>query len=229
MPGMRRSEEDERAIPDPELFRRCSEGESRAQELLYKRYFSFAMSVCMRYSRDKYEAMEIINDSYMKVLRSIREFDSSKSFRSWYGRILINSAVDNYRRNMKHLSHQQISSEMEANEEQEPTITAELSANEILSLFNRLPDIKSFLAGRLWLGTAGRIGAVPSGTFRSSSLGRFSAQFTPHRGKIFHIGVGKEEGRGELIEEELHGAQVQIGQAMVHLQCLLPLVLGEQA
>ncbi|MDY0098899.1 MAG: sigma-70 family RNA polymerase sigma factor [Bacteroidales bacterium] len=137
---MRRSEEDERAIPDPELFRRCSEGESRAQELLYKRYFSFAMSVCMRYSRDKYEAMEIINDSYMKVLRSIREFDSSKSFRSWYGRILINSAVDNYRRNMKHLSHQQISSEMEANEEQEPTITAELSANEILSLFNRLPD-----------------------------------------------------------------------------------------
>jgi RNA polymerase sigma-70 factor (ECF subfamily) len=140
MPGMRRSEEDERAIPDPELFRRCSEGESRAQELLYKRYFSFAMSVCMRYSRDKYEAMEIINDSYMKVLRSIREFDSSKSFRSWYGRILINSAVDNYRRNMKHLSHQQISSEMEANEEQEPTITAELSANEILSLFNRLPD-----------------------------------------------------------------------------------------
>ncbi len=140
MPGMRRSEEDERAIPDPELFRRCSEGESRAQELLYKRYFSFAMSVCMRYSRDKYEAMEIINDSYMKVLRSILEFDSSKSFRSWYGRILINSAVDNYRRNMKHLSHQQISSEMEANEEQEPTITAELSANEILSLFNRLPD-----------------------------------------------------------------------------------------
>jgi len=140
MPGMRRNEEDERETPDPELFRRCLEGESRAQELLYKRYFSFAMSLCMRYSRDKYEAMQIVNDSYMKVLRNIREFDSSKSFRSWYGRILINSAVDNYRRNLKHSSHLQISNEMEADEEQEPSISAELSVNEILSLFNRLPD-----------------------------------------------------------------------------------------
>lgn len=137
---MRRNEEDERETPDPELFRRCLEGESRAQELLYKRYFSFAMSLCMRYSRDKYEAMQIVNDSYMKVLRNIREFDSSKSFRSWYGRILINSAVDNYRRNLKHSSHLQISNEMEADEEQEPSISAELSVNEILSLFNRLPD-----------------------------------------------------------------------------------------
>ena len=109
---MRRNEEDERETPDPELFRRCLDGESRAQELLYKRYFSFAMSLCMRYSRDKYEAMQIVNDSYMKVLRNIREFDSSKSFRSWYGRILINSAVDNYRRNLKHSSHLQISNEM---------------------------------------------------------------------------------------------------------------------
>jgi len=140
MPGMRRNEEDERETPDPELFRRCLEGEPRAQELLYKRYFSFAMSLCMRYSRDKYEAMQIVNDSYMKVLRNIREFDSSKSFRSWYGRILINSAVDNYRRNLKHSSHLQISNEMEADEEQEPSISAELSVNEILSLFNRLPD-----------------------------------------------------------------------------------------
>ncbi len=140
MPGMRRNEEDERETPDPELFRRCLEGESRAQELLYKRYFSFAMSLCMRYSRDKYEAMQIVNDSYMKVLRNIREFDSSKSFRSWYGRILINSAVDNYRRNLKHSSHLQISNEMEADEEQEPSISAELSVNELLSLFNRLPD-----------------------------------------------------------------------------------------
>lgn len=137
---MRRNEEDERETPDPELFRRCLEGESRAQELLYKRYFSFAMSLCMRYSRDKYEAMQIVNDSYMKVLRNIREFDSSKSFRSWYGRILINSAVDNYRRNLKHSSHLQISNEMEADEEQEPSISAELSVNELLSLFNRLPD-----------------------------------------------------------------------------------------
>ncbi len=136
---MRRSEEDEGSLSDLELIRRCSEGEPRAQELLYRRYFSFAMSVCARYTRDQYEAMEIVNDSYMKVLDNIAEFDSLRSFKSWYGRILVNSAIDNYRRNAKFLSHQSIG-DLETIQEQEPEISAELSANEILSLFNRLPD-----------------------------------------------------------------------------------------
>ncbi len=107
--------------------------------MLYRRYFSFAMSVCIRYTRNHCEAMEIVNDSFMKVLGSIREFDGSGSFRSWYGRILVNSAIDNYRRNIKHNSHLQIS-DLETQEEQEPSVNAELSANEILSLFSNLPD-----------------------------------------------------------------------------------------
>ncbi|HQK68495.1 MAG TPA: sigma-70 family RNA polymerase sigma factor [Bacteroidales bacterium] len=136
---MRRSAEDDRTLSDLELIRRCSEGESRAQELLYRRYFSFAMSVCIRYTRDQYEAMEIVNDSYMKVLDNIEEFDGSRSFRSWYGRIVVNSAIDNYRRNSKHVSHLQIS-DLESTEIEEPSISAELSANDILSLFSKLPD-----------------------------------------------------------------------------------------
>ena len=89
--------------------------------------------------RDRYEAMEIVNDSYMKVLDNIEEFDGSRSFRSWYGRIVVNSAIDNYRRNSKHVSHLQIS-DLESTEIEEPSISAELSANDILSLFSKLPD-----------------------------------------------------------------------------------------
>ncbi len=136
---MKRRGKDEQVLSDLELIRRCSEGELRAQELLYRRYFSFAMSVCIRYTRNHCEAMEIVNDSFMKVLGNIGEFDGSGSFRSWYGRILVNTAIDNYRRNIKHNSHLQIS-EVDASGELEPSVNAELSANEILSLFSNLPD-----------------------------------------------------------------------------------------
>jgi len=135
---MRRREEDEHRLSDLELIRRCSEGESRAQEILYKRYFSFAMSVCIRYTKDQYEAMEIVNDSYMKALDKLSQFRSSAPFRSWYGRILINSAIDNYRRNARYSGQLQLS-DIEEAEEQEPAIDAELSANDILSLFSQLP------------------------------------------------------------------------------------------
>lgn len=132
-------EKDEKEISDLELIRRCSEGEVRAQELLYKRYFSFAMSVAIRYTGDEYEAMGIVNDSYMKVLDNISEYKGSAPFRSWYGRILVNSSIDNYRRNAKHSSHLKIS-EIEETEEHEPEIEAELSAGDILYLFSRIPE-----------------------------------------------------------------------------------------
>ena len=136
---MGKQEKNEQELSDLELISLCSERDIRAQELLYRRYFSFAMSVAVRYTCNEGEAMEIVNDSFMKVLEKTGEFDSSKPFRSWYGRILINSAIDNYRRNAKHSSHLQIS-EIEATEEQEPEIDASLSAEDILYLFSQLPE-----------------------------------------------------------------------------------------
>jgi RNA polymerase sigma-70 factor (ECF subfamily) len=89
---------------DLELIKWCSEGKASSQELLYKRYFSFAMSVCIRYTRNENEAMEIVNDSYMKVLERLNDYDISKSFKSWYGKILMNTAIDCYRKKVKHNS-----------------------------------------------------------------------------------------------------------------------------
>ncbi len=139
MLSMGKKEKNEQSQADLELIRRCAEGEVRAQEILYRRYFSFAMSVAIRYTCDEGEAMEIVNDSYMKVLDKISEFDSTRSFGSWYRRILVNSAIDYYRRNIKYLSNIRIS-EIEATEEQEPEIDAELSAGDILGLFRQLPE-----------------------------------------------------------------------------------------
>lgn len=136
---MGKREKSEQGLSDLDLIRRCSGGEVRAQELLYRRYFSYAMSVAIRYTCDEGEAMEIVNDSYMKVLDKISEFDNTKSFRLWYGRILINSAIDAYRRNKRHSSYIQIG-EIEVEEKHEPEIDAELSANDILTLFRQLPD-----------------------------------------------------------------------------------------
>ncbi len=136
---MRRGKRDERTVSDLELARRCSEGDPVAQELLYRRHFSFAMAICVRYTREQTEAMEVVNDSFMKVLGNIEGYDGSKPFTAWYGRILVNTAIDHYRRNARHTSLLQVT-EIHLTVEQEPEIDAELSANEILSLFSQLPD-----------------------------------------------------------------------------------------
>jgi RNA polymerase sigma-70 factor (ECF subfamily) len=130
---------DGNAYCDSDLVKGCAGGDKRSQEILYRRYFSFAMSVCIRYTRDENEAMEIVNDSYMKVLGSLSEFDSSRSFKSWYGKILVNTAIDNYRKNLIHDDHLSINAVTEAGE-QEPDIEAELSVNDIIELYRHLPE-----------------------------------------------------------------------------------------
>jgi RNA polymerase sigma-70 factor (ECF subfamily) len=124
---------------DLDLVKGCARGDRRSLELLYKRYFSFAMSICIRYTKDENEAMEIVNDSYMKVLDSLSGYDTSRPFKPWYGRVLVNTAIDTYRKNIKHNEHLSISSITET-EESEPEIEIELSVNDILTLYKHLPE-----------------------------------------------------------------------------------------
>ena len=123
---------------DSDLVRGCADGDIRSQELLYRRYFSFAMSICIRYARDESEAMEIVNDSYMKVLDGLKGYDHSRPFKSWYGKILVNTAIDNYRKNLKSNEHISIDAITDAGES-DPEIEAELSVNDILTLYRYLP------------------------------------------------------------------------------------------
>lgn len=123
---------------DSDLVKRCADGDIRSQELLYRRYFSFAMSICIRYTRDQNEAMETVNDSYMKVLDRLSDYDHSRPFKSWYGRILVNTAIDNYRKNLKNNDCVSMDTITDSGEV-DPEIETELSVNDILTLYGYLP------------------------------------------------------------------------------------------
>ena len=76
-----------------------------AQEALYKQFYTYGMSVCLRYAHNRDEAAEIMNDSFLKVFNNIKNYNQNQSFKSWFRRILINTAIDNYRKNSKHYNH----------------------------------------------------------------------------------------------------------------------------
>ena len=80
----------------------CKKGERRYQQFLYQRYYSFAMSICLRYSNNYQEAVEILNDGFLKVFTKLAMYNPQKSFKGWVRRIMINSAIDHYRKEQKH-------------------------------------------------------------------------------------------------------------------------------
>jgi len=65
------------------------------------------MSICTRYTSNQEDAVEILNDGFLKIFREIHHYkpayaDTSGSFRGWLRKIMVYTAIDHYRKNQKH-------------------------------------------------------------------------------------------------------------------------------
>jgi RNA polymerase sigma factor (sigma-70 family) len=131
---------------EQELIQGCRNEKWKYQEALYRHYYSFAMSVCIRYAPCRDDALEILNDSFMKVFRNIQNYDENRPFKTWFRRILINTALDHYRANRRYLRLAGPELEIDSIEASaEPEFEIALKAEEILRLFNRLPEIQRLI------------------------------------------------------------------------------------
>ena len=76
--------------------------------MLYQHYYAYSMSICIRYSHSVEEAKEIVNDGFLKVFKKINQYEKEPSFKAWLRKIMINTAIDHYRKELKHYYHQDI-------------------------------------------------------------------------------------------------------------------------
>ncbi len=59
------------------------------------------MGICLRYTYTKTDASEILNDSFLKVFKSINSFNEELPFKPWLRKIIVNTAIDYYRKNAR--------------------------------------------------------------------------------------------------------------------------------
>ncbi|MEQ8245042.1 sigma-70 family RNA polymerase sigma factor [Fulvivirga sp.] len=120
-----------------DLLKSCRKGLRSSQDQLYKLYFGYAMGICLRYSNHREEAVEIVNDGFMKVFNNLDKYTFGKSFKAWMRRIMVNASIDYYRKNEKHYHSLDIAY---ANyQETEETALEMLSAQEIIAAIQKLP------------------------------------------------------------------------------------------
>jgi RNA polymerase sigma factor (sigma-70 family) len=88
--------------PLPDLLAGCLRQNRRSQELLYRQFYGYAMSICLRYTQTREEAVEVLNDGFLKVFTKLYRYDLGQPFKPWLRRILINTATDYYRQALPH-------------------------------------------------------------------------------------------------------------------------------
>jgi RNA polymerase sigma-70 factor, ECF subfamily len=80
------------------LIKDCSLGNRRAQQEIHKRLYGTMMAVCLRYTKDADQAQDILQEGFIKVFASIDKFNFEGSFEGWVRRIVVNTAIDFFRK-----------------------------------------------------------------------------------------------------------------------------------
>jgi len=86
---------------DQQIIEGCAKHNRKAQQMLYDRYSRFLLGICLRYAGDKAEAEDILQDSFIKIFFSIKDFSGTGSFKGWLRKIAVNTAITSYHKNLK--------------------------------------------------------------------------------------------------------------------------------
>ncbi len=129
-------------IIDESIIKGCIAGKRSAQNDLYRKFSGMMLSVCMRYAQNRDEAEDILQEAFIKIFQNIATFRGEGSFEGWMKRIMINHALNHYRKNKKMPYHQDIDeiNEQEIlNREDFSRHHEPVSADILLSLIQMLP------------------------------------------------------------------------------------------
>ena len=76
----------------------CINKERWAQKKLYEEHYSKMMAVCLRYSNNRDDALDIMHDGFIKVYNNISKYQPGTSLSAWIHRIMVNTSIDFYRK-----------------------------------------------------------------------------------------------------------------------------------
>ncbi|HCS19123.1 MAG TPA: RNA polymerase subunit sigma-24 [Bacteroidetes bacterium] len=85
-------------ISDIELVQGCAEQNRFYQKKLYERFARKMLAVCLCYTRDSYEAENILQEAFIKIFDNIKKYQHTGSLEGWVRRIVVNTATDYYRK-----------------------------------------------------------------------------------------------------------------------------------
>ncbi|MEL6863569.1 MAG: RNA polymerase sigma factor [Bacteroidota bacterium] len=119
------------------IIRACKRGDRASQKQLYKHFYSYGMTICCRYARNREEAREVLNDAFVKAFLKINQYTEGRSFKAWMNRIFVHTAIDHYRKykeaapfvDIIHAQHVEVKA----------TALEQLTAEDILKLVQKLP------------------------------------------------------------------------------------------
>jgi len=86
------------------LIRECLDNNEKAQRHLFESHQGKLFAVCMRYLDTEYEAFDVLNESFLKIFKKLKNLEDVSNLEAWMRRIVVNTALDQLRKNKSYKS-----------------------------------------------------------------------------------------------------------------------------
>lgn len=87
---------------EEEIVEGCRKHKRKAQKRLYQLYYRQMLGIGLRYSHSQVEAEDIVQEGFYNIFAKIHMFNNQGPFEAWMRRIIVNTAIDHYRKNKPH-------------------------------------------------------------------------------------------------------------------------------
>lgn len=78
---------------DPGIVRRAARGDARAHEIIYRAYSAPVYSVCLRFTRIPAQAEDLLQETFIEVIRSIGGFRGEAPLGIWIRQVAVSKAL----------------------------------------------------------------------------------------------------------------------------------------
>ena len=120
------------------IIRGCKQNDRKAQEALYKAYYKTMVTICLRYTKNEEDAVEVLNNGFLKVFQNIQRYESSvASLYTWIRTIVINSCLDFIKKKARSEEHHELNKATEVHVPAE--VISKMKATELLKMIRSLP------------------------------------------------------------------------------------------
>lgn len=126
-------------MDDATLIIECVNGNARAQRLLFDKFARKMFSVCLRYAKNEEQAEDVLQDGFVKVYGKLKDFKSEGSLEGWIRRIMVNTALDQIRKNNKQLGDTNID-DVGYKIENNDFIVEKMMAEDLMKMVQAMPD-----------------------------------------------------------------------------------------
>lgn len=123
-----------------ELVKGCVNNDRHSQNLLFHKYSRKMMAVSFRYSRNREDAEDVLNEGFMRVFEKLHTYNATGSLEGWIRKVIVNVAIAKFNAGSK-LYHYVDIDTVEIMDHNSNDLYSDLNAKELILQIQKLPPV----------------------------------------------------------------------------------------